>query len=79
MHPVVCREGGARVAHNIEVLASGCIFRHRAQLVLDATIVSPVTRACVSQLGADIRPWKTKQKQKQNKDHNIPYVGWIVG
>ena len=67
----VCREGGARVARNVWVTdmnidvpvsdarcidAHGLPLWHGAQLALDATIVSPVTRAGEPQPGADTRP-----------------------
>ena len=68
----VRREGGARVARNVRVadmnidvpvsdarsikVAHGLPLWHGAQLALDDTIVSPVTRAGEPQPGADTRP-----------------------
>ena len=84
----VCREAGARVAQNrladmnvdapvrdarrIEVVCNGLLW-HGAQLAVDATIVSPVTRAGEARANADARPGLALDQAAQRKRrHTYP-------
>ena len=80
----VCREAGAQVARNvrvgdmnidvpvsIEVVANGLPLWHGAQLAIDATIVSPVTRTGSVRPGADTRPAAAVQDAARRKRRQI--------
>ena len=56
-----------RDARCIEVVANGLPLWHGAQLAIDATIVSPVTRAGMPQPGADSRPGAAVQAAARRK------------
>ena len=60
-----------RDARRIEVVCNGSPLWHGAQLAVDATVVSPVTRAGEARANADARPGLALDQAAQRKRRHI--------
>ena len=56
----------------IEVVANGLPMWHGAQQAVDATIVSPVTRAGDAQPGADVHPGRAVDGARRKRHQTYP-------
>ena len=56
----------------IEVVANGLALWHGSQQAVDATIVSPVTRAGGAQPGADVHPCRAVDSAARRKRQTYP-------